>query len=130
MMYSNSAFENKLVQSYVAKVSHSTLFFVILDHKSLIDIISHINPTLQALNLSHTQAHSHVGAGGVHHHRRASGVLRPSKCCCAGSAGSSHTPRKATAVSLSSISSSAVASIFDREKSLMAKLSTIFQVLF
>lgn len=77
--------------------------------------------------LAHTQAHSNGGAGGVLHHRRASRVLRLSKCCCAGS---SHTPRKATAVSLSSTSSAAVASIFDLEKSLIARLSTIFQVLF
>lgn len=64
---------------------------------------------------------------GVIHHRRASGVLRPSPCW---SGGSSHTPRKDTAVSLSSISSAAVASSLDRENSLIVRPSTIFQVLF
>lgn len=63
------------------------------------------------------------------YHRRESGVLGLSKCWLGGFEGSSHTPRKATAVSLSSISSAAVASIFVREKLLMSRPSTIFQLL-
>lgn len=66
------------------------------------------------------------GAGGVVHHRRASGVLE-SSVTGGGAAPSSHKSRKARAVSLSSISSAAVASILDREKSLMGRPSTILK---
>lgn len=85
-------------------------------------------------SLSLTHAHTYTyrvmqGLVECFYHRRASGVLGMSKFWLGGLKESSHTPRKATAVSLSSISSAAVASIFSWEKLLMGSPSTIFQVL-
>lgn len=51
-------------------------------------------------------------------------------CCCASSGGASHWDRKDRAVSLSSTSSAAVASILAREKSLMGSPSSTVQLLF
>lgn len=87
--------------------------------------ITLINRLTHSISLRHT--HTHAGVDGVLYHRRASGVSGLSKCCSGGPAESRHTARKDIAVSLSSISSVAVASILDREKSLTDRPSTIFQ---
>lgn len=72
--------------------------------------------------LSHTHTHINAEVCGVVLYSRASGVV--GRFCR-----SSHSFRKAIAVSLSSFSSVAVISIFSLENSLMASPSTIVQVL-
>lgn len=87
---------------------------------------------------AHTHIHTQTAAGTVN---KCGGFLLQSReqpgfrwsgcCCCCWPAGlDSHWPRKSRAVSRSSTSSAAVASILAREKSLMGSPSTIFQVLF
>lgn len=78
-----------------------------------------------------TQAETVHNTGGLRRlYSREQRELGGSKSCCWPPDTDSHWDRKSTAVSRSSTSSAAVASILAREKSLMGSPSTIFQVLF
>lgn len=83
--------------------------------------------TFRDMNI-HTRTRSAVKSTG--RYSRGFGDFEESNGCRAVVETSSHAPRKVTAVSLSSTSSAAVASILPREKSLMESPSTTFQVLF
>ncbi len=76
----------------------------------------------------HTHTRSAVKSTGLY--SRGFGDFEESNGCRVVVETSSHAPRKVSAVSLSSTSSAAVASILPREKSLMESPSTTFQVLF
>lgn len=97
-----------------------------------------------SLSHTHTLTHTHTHRGDTQTpagtvsksggflllQSREQRAFRGAMCCSWPAGGDSHWDRKSRAVSRSSTSSAAVASILAREKSLMESPSTIFQVLF